>query len=255
MRRIFISDLHLDQTRDHITGLFLEFLEHMAQSQGELYILGDLFEAWIGDDCVDELGQRVAVGIRSYAQKAGPVYFMAGNRDFLLGESYATTAGMQILEDPTLIQLGQRQALISHGDAMCIDDVAYQAFRSQVRNADWQAAFLQQSINDRLAFAEQARAQSKAHTSSADMAIMDVNQTAVENIMQAHGVPLLIHGHTHRPAIHEFSVAGKPCNRVVLGDWYDNGSVLIQDGETLTLTPFTQVSELAQPTGESLTVT
>jgi UDP-2,3-diacylglucosamine hydrolase len=223
---LFISDLHLDDSRPRIVELFESFLADEARDADALYILGDLFEAWIGDDDDSELPARVASALKSLGDSGVPVYFIAGNRDFLLGENYARRAGMTLLEDGTIVDLYGTPALLMHGDTLCTDDAAYLAFREQVRDPAWQRQFLARPLPERRAFAHQARDASREHTSQAAMAIMDVNQRAVENTLRGANVARMIHGHTHRPAIHDFELDGAQAQRIVLGDWYEQGSVL-----------------------------
>jgi UDP-2,3-diacylglucosamine hydrolase len=232
---LFVSDLHLDNTRPHIVGLFERFCAGEARGADTLYVLGDLFEAYVGDDDDAALNHRVANALRGVADAGVPVHFIAGNRDFLLGDDYARRCGMDILADGTVVDLYGTPTLILHGDVLCTDDAAYLAFRKQVRDPGWQAAFLARPLAERRAFAAQARDASRAHTSSADTAIMDVNQTAVERALREAGVEYMIHGHTHRPAIHDFTLDGKPAQRIVLGDWYEQGSILHVDPGGATL--------------------
>lgn len=226
MSTLFISDLHLDDARPHIVELFERFCAGEARKADALYVLGDLFEAYVGDDDDVRLNARVAAALRGVADAGVPVHFIVGNRDFLLGERYAERAGMDILDDGTVIELCGTPTLLLHGDVLCTDDAAYQTFRKQVRDPAWQNAFLAKPLAERRAFAAQARDASRAHTSSTDMAIMDVNQRAVEAALRAAGVTRMVHGHTHRPAIHDLTLDGTPAQRIVLGDWYEQGSVL-----------------------------
>jgi UDP-2,3-diacylglucosamine hydrolase len=223
---LFISDLHLDETRPHIVELFTSFLAHDARGVDALYILGDLFESWIGDDDDSELAQRIAAATRALRDSGVPVYFMHGNRDFLLGAGYAEHAGITLLHDPTLIELDGERTLLMHGDTLCTDDVDYQKFRTLVRDPHWQRQFLAKSLAERRAFAAQARGESRKHTSAAKPEIMDVNPAAVEAVMREHGVRRLIHGHTHRPATHRLNLDDQNAERIVLGDWYEQSSVL-----------------------------
>ena len=232
---LFISDLHLDDARPHIVETFERFCAGEARRADALYIPGDVFEAYIGDDDDAALNARVATALSAVADAGVPVRFIAGNRDFLLGGDYARRCGMEILADGTVIDLYGTPALILHGDVLCTDDVAYQAFRKEVRDPAWQRTFLSRPLAERRAFAAQARDASRAHTSSTDMAIMDVNPHAVETALREAGVARMIHGHTHRPAIHDFMLDGKPAQRIVLGDWYEQGSVLRLDRDAARL--------------------
>jgi len=227
MHSLFIADLHLDASRPHITQLFEHYLASDEARQADaLYILGDLVEAWIGDDDDAELPQRIAHATRQLSASGVPVYFMVGNRDFLLGEDFARRAGFSLLDDGTVHTLYGRPTLLMHGDVLCTDDVAYQTVRKQVRTPEWKAQILAMPLDARRAFAAKAREDSRAHTGSTMETIMDVNAGAVGDAMRKSGVTRLIHGHTHRPAIHHFDLAGQPAERIVLGDWYEQGSVL-----------------------------
>ncbi|MBL0164281.1 MAG: UDP-2,3-diacylglucosamine diphosphatase [Xanthomonadales bacterium] len=221
MTTLFISDLHLDLVRPEIIELFSKFVREEAVQADALYILGDLFEAWIGDDAEDETGERFVEAMRPMREARKPCFYMHGNRDFLIGERFAKKAGMTLLPDPSVINLYGTPTLLMHGDTLCTDDVAYQAFRKQVRSPEWQRQFLAQSIETRQAFASQARQESQRHTGdSTNAAIMDVNQDAVEAAMSSANVRNLIHGHTHRPALHPFNLDNQPAERIVLSDWY-----------------------------------
>ena len=226
MSTLFISDLHLDAARPHIVELFTRFVAGDARQAEALYILGDLFESWIGDDDDSPLALQVAQSLYALKQSGIPVFFMHGNRDFLLGQNYAHRAGMTLLDDPTVVEFNGERTLLMHGDTLCTDDGAYQEFRAVVRNPDWQRQFRARSLSERHAFAAQARAESVKHTAGAKPEIMDVNQAAVLAAMRKHGVRTLIHGHTHRPATHCFEFDGHRAERIVLGDWYEQSSVL-----------------------------
>lgn len=232
MATLFISDLHLDPARPQITELFGRFIDAQARHADALYILGDLFEAWVGDDDPSDVGGFVATKLRGLRDAGVPVYFMRGNRDFLLGEDYARRAGMTLLPDPAVVILHDTPILLMHGDLLCTDDVAYQQFRTQTRNPAWQRQFLSQPLSARLAFATQARAASKAHQSGLQAqgtmeAITDVAPATVAATLARYGIDTLIHGHTHRPGTHEHA-GGR---RIVLGDWYEQGSVLRLDAD------------------------
>jgi len=236
MTTLFISDLHLDPARPHITDLFGKFIDAEARHAEALYILGDLFEAWVGDDDPSDVGGFVATRLHGLRDAGVPVYFMRGNRDFLLGDDYARRAGMTILPDPAVVLLHGKPTLLMHGDLLCTDDVAYQQFRAQTRNPEWQRQFLSQPLPARLAFAEQARTASKAHQSGLQTqglmeAITDVAPATVEATLSRYGIDSLIHGHTHRPKVHEHH-GGR---RIVLGDWYEQGSVLRVDADDAAL--------------------
>lgn len=227
MHTLFIADLHLDASRPRITRLFEDFLTgDEARGADAVYILGDLVEAWIGDDDDAELPARIAAATHGLRDAGVPVYFMVGNRDFLLGEAFAQRAGFTMLDDGAVHDLYGRPTLLMHGDVLCTDDVAYQAVRRQVRTPEWKAQILAMPLDARRAFAAKAREDSRAHTGSTMETIMDVNAIAVADVMREAGVTRLIHGHTHRPAIHRFDLDGQPAERIVLGDWYEQGSVL-----------------------------
>jgi len=223
---LFISDLHLDPARPHITQEFTRLAAGAAREAAALYILGDLFESWIGDDDDAPLALDVARALEGLNAHGVPVYFMAGNRDFLLGDAYAQRAGLTLLPDPTVIDLAGERTLLMHGDTLCTDDVEYRKFRALVRNAEWQRQFLGKSLPERRAFAAMARGESSRQNATKPAEIMDVNADAVIAAMREHGVRRLIHGHTHRPATHRFELDGQMAERIVLGDWYEQGSVL-----------------------------
>jgi UDP-2,3-diacylglucosamine hydrolase len=229
MAALFISDLHIDATRPAIGEHFLRFLAAEARDADALYILGDLFESWIGDDAADSAQAAAIAGIRSLTAHGVPCFVMHGNRDFLLAGRFCGLSGAQLLPDPLIVTLYGDPVLVMHGDALCTDDVGYQRLRATVRNADWQRRFLALSIASRRALAGAAREGSQAHTAAMECAITDVNADSVAAAMRAAGTATLLHGHTHRPAIHAFEVDGRPCRRIVLGDWYDQGSVLRWD--------------------------
>lgn len=233
MTTLFVSDLHLDPARPAITALFLRFLREQAATADALYVLGDLFEAWVGDDDPSDAGNEVAAGLRALADAGVPVYFIHGNRDFLVGQDYARRAGMRILPDPAVVSLYGQPVLLMHGDLLCSDDTAYQAFRAQTRDPAWQAKFLAQPLTARVAFAAQARQASMARQQemiAGDRGtfetVTDVTPATVEATLARFGVDTLIHGHTHRPATHALTVGDRACRRIVLGDWYEQGSVL-----------------------------
>jgi UDP-2,3-diacylglucosamine hydrolase len=236
MATLFIADLHLDPARPRITGLFENYLaSDEVRHADALYILGDLVEAWIGDDDDAELPQRIAAATRAVRDVGVPVYFMVGNRDFLLGEAFAARAGMTLLDDGVVHDIDGHSTLLMHGDVLCTDDLAYQAVRRQVRTPEWQAQILSMPLEARRAFAAKARQDSMAHTGSTMESIMDVNAEAVADTMRTAGVDRLIHGHTHRPAVHRFELDGEPATRFVLGDWYEQGSVLRVSGDDVQL--------------------
>jgi len=234
---LFIADLHLDSGRPEITRLFQRFLQQQAREAEALYILGDLFEAWIGDDDDAALVEDVAAALYSLNETGVPVFFMHGNRDFLLGHDYAARAGMRLLPDPAVVVLYGEPVLLMHGDLLCTDDVAYQEFRVQTRQPEWRKAMLAQPLDVRRALAVQARAASQTHQQALKTGdrvrfetITDVSAATVETTLIRYAIKTLIHGHTHRPAVHTLQAGAHQCRRIVLGDWYEQGSVLRVDG-------------------------
>lgn len=226
MASLFISDLHLDDGRPAATNLFLNFLETDAANAEALYILGDLFEYWLGDDAPTSAGLKAAEGLSRLAAADVPCYFMHGNRDFLLADEYAGHAGLILLDEEAVVDLYGCPTLLLHGDSLCTDDHAYQKVRQMVRDPAWQAEFLTRTPQDRARFALEAREQSIEYQSAASMEIMDVNSDAVTSAFQRHNVRHMIHGHTHRPAVHRHPLPDGEGRRTVLGDWYAQGSVL-----------------------------
>ncbi len=226
MTVLFISDLHLQKERPDISAAFFNFMETVAPQAEALYILGDFFEYWIGDDYADPFIIEVRDALRQLADTGTPIYFMHGNRDFLLGENFCEVAGMQLLPDPSVVEICGRKVLLMHGDSLCTRDTEYQAFRAQARNPAWQQAILSRSVEERLAMAKELRERSKTESAAKAEDIMDVTQSEVEKVMQEHDVNLLIHGHTHRPNVHSFTVDGTPMQRIVLGDWHERMWVL-----------------------------
>ncbi|MCG5548613.1 UDP-2,3-diacylglucosamine diphosphatase [Halorhodospira halochloris] len=221
---LFIADLHLDPSRADIVQTFGRFLEREAPHAEAIYILGDLFEAWIGDDAVS--GDEPTIQLLNRAATCTPVYIMHGNRDFLLGERFCQLTGTHLLDEPSIVDIHGHRALILHGDSLCTEDHEYQDFRAMVRDPRWQQEFLALSIEQRLAKAREARDRSKSRNSELTEEIMDVSPQAVDEIMAKYDVQWLIHGHTHRPNIHRFDATAGPGARFVVGDWYEQGSVL-----------------------------
>ena len=242
MTTLFVSDLHLDASRPDATELFGRFLRDEACKADALYILGDLFEAWVGDDDTSGVGAFVAARLREVADAGVPVFFIRGNRDFLVGGEYAQRAGFRILPDPAVVVLYGKPVLLMHGDLLCTDDTAYQQFRAQTRDRAWQAQFLSQPLEARLAFA--AKAREASHARQQEMkgedrtqfeTVTDVTPATVDATFARYGIDTLIHGHTHRPAIHDLNVGGRARRRIVLGDWYEQGSVLRADADGMKL--------------------
>lgn len=229
MTTLFISDLHLDSSRPDISNQFLEFLRREARGASVLYILGDLFEVWIGDDDPDPDKRRVLQALRGLTDSGVACFVMHGNRDFLIGNRFCRETGARVLPDGTVIDLYGTRVLLMHGDTLCIDDHDYQRLRRIVRNPLVKAVLRMLSVPQRQKLAERMRAGSKAHIESMDrMApdIMDVNAEEVTRTFKRFDVRYLVHGHTHRPAVHRLSVDGHDAVRIVLGDWYEQGSVL-----------------------------
>ena len=227
---LFISDLHLCGARPAITRLFLDFLRHRARPADALYILGDLFEYWIGDEAIEQEEFRTIVrGLRELTASGTPVFVMHGNRDLLMAGGFEKATGCRLLADAVRVDLHGTPTLLMHGDSLCTDDVEYMAFRAHVRNPAVQREFLAKPVAERDQILRNIREISKTSTSSKKPEIMDVNQNAVEAVMREHGVYRLIHGHTHRPKEHAFMLDGQLARRMVLGDWYEQGSVLSVD--------------------------
>lgn len=228
---LFISDLHLCASRPHITIAFLDFLQTTAIKAKALYILGDLFEYWAGDDDIDDaFHQQIILAFKTLADTGVQLFLMHGNRDFLISQCFCTAAKITLLNDPTLVVLHGKKALLSHGDDLCTDDIAYQNFRHQVRDKNWQQEFLSQPLETRKKQIESIRTHSEQEKSQKSAQIMDVNSDAVKALLQAHHYPeLLIHGHTHRPNQHQIQLDGHDMTRWVLGDWYEQGSYLSCD--------------------------
>lgn len=239
---LFISDLHLNEDEPANVDAFLAFLAGPARRAASLFILGDLFEYWAGDDdLATPFNARIAAAIRALADGGTAVFFMTGNRDLLAGRGFAETIGATLLDDPTLVRFGNAGTsalLLAHGDALCTDDHAYQAFRRQVRDPAWQAGFLGQPLATRKAFIASLRQQSETAKAEKTMEIMDVNADAVATLLRTHGYPTLVHGHTHRPACHRFEVDGHACVRHVLPDWHGQACWLAFDGRDFT--PFSR---------------
>jgi len=226
MAILFISDLHLKAEQPDTIGLFLDFLTTEATQADALYILGDLFEAWLGDDVLLPGYEPVLEAMKRLSDNGVPLYVMHGNRDFLLGARFAQMTGTTLIEDPYRIDLYGTPTLLMHGDLLCTDDRPYQAMRQQLRDPQWIAAFLAKTPQERIEFARQLRERSQKETGEKAEAIMDVNATTVAQTLQQHQVRRLIHGHTHRTAVHRVEIDGEDAERIVLGDWGIHGSVL-----------------------------
>lgn len=227
MATLFVSDLHLCSERPAINEVFSRFLADTARTADALYILGDLFEYWLGDDdAEDPLGTGVANALSGLSSTGVRVLFMHGNRDFLVGRAFANRCGADLIRDPTLIDLYGTRTLLLHGDTLCTDDIDYQNFRARVRDPAYQATFLAQPLATRRARAREMRQQSEVSKRAKPSEIMDASIAAVEQMLREHGYPRMIHGHTHRPARHTHVVDGHACERWVLNDWYERGGYM-----------------------------
>jgi UDP-2,3-diacylglucosamine hydrolase len=229
--QLFVSDLHLGPESPQANRAFVRFLSERAAGAEVLYILGDLFEVWIGDDDQQPALAEICAALGALTASGVPCFLLHGNRDFLLGEAFCRRTGSRLLPDPVLLELGGEPVLLTHGDALCTDDHAYQELRSIVRLPEWQARFLALPAEQRARLAERARKGSRAHTARTTAYIMDVNAAAVIAAFRASKARRIIHGHTHRPGIHPDTIDGVAVERIVLGAWYEQGSYLAyQDG-------------------------
>lgn len=235
MAVLFVSDVHLSARRPDQLALFLRFLASTQEHAEALYILGDLFDVWLGDDDDSPLAQSVIDGLARFSGCGVPLFFIRGNRDFLMDGGFEQRTGGRILADPTVIDLYGHPTLISHGDSLCTRDVEYQAFRRKLYSKEWKQGFLAQPFAMRVSIAKQIRQASFEASSRKPPDIMDVTREAVDELMRAHGVFRLVHGHTHRPNVHQFSVDGQQATRTVLGDWYEKDSVLVVTKRRQTL--------------------
>lgn len=224
---LFISDCHLDSARPEISAAVTHFLNERAARASRLYILGDLFEVWLGDDD-PAVGLQPVVESLQYLARAIPVFFMAGNRDFLLGEGFAARTGISLLDEPQVLQLARHRVLLIHGDTLCTDDHDYQKFRSMVRSSDWKSGFLGKPFCERQRIAARLRSESVDAMTQKSLDIMDVNPAAVRECFRQNRVDTIIHGHTHRPAVHRYDPA---LTRYVLGDWNPGPSYLSWDAK------------------------
>ncbi|MCZ6666150.1 MAG: UDP-2,3-diacylglucosamine diphosphatase [Gammaproteobacteria bacterium] len=229
MTTLFVSDLHLEAGRPEIGDQFLAFLAGEASRADALYILGDLFEVWVGDDDPNTHYAVIKQALRELVDNGVTTYFMHGNRDFMIGDVFARETGVRILSDPYPVDFYGDKVLLSHGDALCIDDVQYQNARRITRDPEWQAMMLAKPLAERLTIAKHLRAESIAHGATIDQSITDVNQDEVLRVVRDHGVDVLLHGHTHRPAVHAIDLGDRVAKRIVLGDWYEQGSVVRWD--------------------------
>lgn len=226
MTQLFISDLHLDVNQAEITACFLQFLQTEACNADAVYILGDLFEVWLGDDHRSDFNQKIIAGLGELGKRDIPLYIMHGNRDFLIGSDFCRSTGAQLLPDPSIIDCYGRKALIMHGDSLCTGDTDYMKVRKMLRAPEFQKELLAKSLDERALIARDARQESKQHTAAIANDIMDVTADEVVKVMQKHEVDLLIHGHTHRPAVHHLQISDSTACRIVLGNWHEQGWVL-----------------------------
>ena len=230
MATYFISDLHLERIESPITNIFTAFLDDLNQNDS-LYILGDLFESWIGDDNVSELSQYISDRLLALSERNISVAIMHGNRDFLIGEDFCKASSIELINDPRIIEIDTKKVMLTHGDELCTDDKEYQAFRSVVRNPLWQKDFLNFPISKREKIAGEAKDASKDSKENKAMEIMDVNTDAVLKAFNDQNIEIMIHGHTHRPNIHKVSNEGKNLTRYVLGDWSKNSAIILKWNE------------------------
>ncbi len=230
---LFISDLHLCESRPKITNAFISFLKHTASQANALYILGDFFEYWPGDDAIEAgMHKEIIYALQQLSQHDVDVFFMHGNRDFLAGSLFIEVTGVQPIDDPTQIKLYGKNILLSHGDALCTDDLIYQELRLIMRSESWQSEFLREPLETRITNIEEMRKKSEQEKSGKTLDIMDVNNVTVENLLRAYDYPpILIHGHTHRPNRHLHHVDNHACVRWVLADWYEQGSYLMMSND------------------------
>lgn len=235
MTTFFVADLHLHESRPHVTQSFYHFLQEQVSGAEALYILGDFFDVWIGDDDDAPLGDEVARQLRALSDQGTALFLMHGNRDFLLGHAFAKRAGAQLIAEGTVINLYNCPTLLMHGDDLCTGDMQYQAFRQQVRAPEWQATLLAQPLPARRALAAQIRAESQSMNALKAEDIMDVDEEEVVRVMRNAGVTRLIHGHTHRPARHPMTIDATPAERIVLGDWHELGWCIKADADKLNL--------------------
>ncbi len=229
MSRLFVSDVHLDASAPDATEQFIDFLRTRAAGTEALYILGDLFEVWVGDDDPSTEKGRILTALHELTATGVAGFVIHGNRDFLLGRTFCDRTGFRLLPDPVVMELDGERVLVTHGDALCTGDFAYQELRSTVRTADWQRRFLSLPFEVRDRFASQARAGSKAHNARMAPSIQDVDPDAVTLAYRTARVTRIIHGHTHRPGVHDTVVDDVNVQRIVLGAWYEEGSYLVYE--------------------------
>lgn len=235
---LLIADLHLEQERPDISRAFLQFLEGRARGAEALYILGDFFEVWVGDDAISPFQRSIAQALRALSDSGTPIFLMHGNRDFLLGEDFCREAGCSLLPDPSLVTFNGERVLLMHGDSLCTQDLDYMRLRRILRHplTLWLLRHLPLVARHKLA--RKLRMRSRDHTPRKASHITDVHPDEVPRVMAAHGVRTLIHGHTHRPAVHPLQVNGQPARRIVLGDWHHQGWAVQVDENGCVLAPF-----------------
>jgi len=232
MRTLIVSDLHLQARRPELNTLAISLFEYIASDCDQLFILGDLFEYWIGDDACDHIATEIAGHLRSLSRKDVKLFFMHGNRDFLLGETYVHDIGGELIRDDVhFTSLGGMPTMLMHGDTLCTDDTQYQFYRRMVRNSDWQTDFLAKTVSEREATARMIRSTSKARGNRQHReGIADINEETLADTVSKHKVDRVIHGHTHRPAVHSHTIGDRTIERLVLGDWHsDHAIVAISD--------------------------
>jgi UDP-2,3-diacylglucosamine hydrolase len=237
MTSLIASDLHLDAAEPWAIDAFIAFLRGPSRAAQALYLLGDIFEVWVGDDDRDPLIDRACDALAELTKQGVPVYAIHGNRDFLLGEDFTRRTGVQLLPDPVVVDLHGVPTMLSHGDVFCTEDPSYQSLRSIVRRPGWQRRFLSLPLAARRDLASAARAGSRAHTQRVIPQIMDVNPDAVVRALRVSGARRLIHGHTHRPDVHELSVDGQRAERIVLAPWYESASCIAVDENGVRVVP------------------
>jgi len=246
-RILFISDLHLEESRPDITRTLLQFLNINSGKCAALYILGDLFEVWIGDDEQNPLIDEITSALRGFHVAGSSIYLMHGNRDFLIGDNFAKRCGAELIEDPCILKTEAGHIILLHGDTLCTDDLEYMQFRTQVRQQIWQQEFLAKPLDDRRAFAQEARQASQKTAGIKDNSIMDVNGQAVLDLFNQFQENMMLHGHTHRPAVHELAFSN-PINgqikgqRIVLGDWNNKAWYAETQNKEISLLSFDLVS-------------
>jgi UDP-2,3-diacylglucosamine hydrolase len=237
MTSLIASDLHLDAAEPWAIDAFIAFLRGPSRAAQALYLLGDIFEVWVGDDDREPLIDRACDALAELTKQGVPVYAIHGNRDFLLGEDFTRRTGVQLLPDPVVVDLHGVPTMLSHGDVFCTEDPSYQSLRSIVRRPGWQRRFLSLPLAARRDLASAARAGSRAHTQRVIPQIMDVNPDAVVRALRVSGARRLIHGHTHRPDVHELSVDGQRAERIVLAPWYESASCIAVDENGVRVVP------------------